>query len=1131
MHEHYDVVVIGTGYGGGIAASRIARAGRSVCVLEKGKELHPGEYPEDITSAARHIQIQTKKRRIGSPTALIDIQVGSDIGVVRGCGLGGTSLINANVALRADPAIFADDRWPSELKHNAVALDPYYDRAEQMLGSQVPPTALPTLPKVDALAESGVALGTAAEAARVNVTFASGPNAAGIHQDACTLCGNCITGCNHNAKNTVLMNYIPDAYRHGAHIFTEIQVRAVHERPAGGWLIEFCTLGAGRRRFGSRTQFVTADVVVLAAGSLGSTEILLRSRCAGLPLSDRLGLSFNGNGDVLAFAFDTDRSVRAIGTDAAPVADPIGTCITAMIDLRNAAEPEKNMLIQEGAVPNALGPIFGVALGASALAFGKDASGGWAKVRKRLGQLGRSLLGPRRGTADRTLTFLVMSVDDDTGELALEDDELKIRWPNVSHLPIFEHINTTLRRASDALNGTFVSNPTWASPFGSRLLTVQPLGGCDMGDHAKHGVVNHKGQVFAGTTGSAVHRGLYVADGAIVPRPLGKNPSLTISALAERIAELLLVDRGWTPPVPGPSPALPVPSMPAEPIGVRFSERMQGHFSTRVTSDFDQGAVQGRAEGSPIEVVLTIEYDELAAVLKDPSASAHLTGTVTAPALAARRLNATGTFRLFVDAGPTGPVETCRMIYDLDLRGENNERYHLQLFKVMRERGSMYAWVDTTTAYARISDTSGKTGGVGIVRIGVIDFLKLLSTVDAVHAPDASVRSRSRVRFLWMFLKRLLRIYGGVLDATGQFDPPPPTELPITKRRPLKLGPATTHTTHLYEGGSWRTNRHWGPDTELFLWRFQGGTKGPVMVSGGFAMSSSAFLLDTVETNLVEYLYGEGYDVWLFDDRGSIVLDQSRKPYTLDQVAKEDWPRAVEYVRTLTGKDVQVIAHCTGALTFQMAMISGMTGVRSAVLSALTLYLDANVWTKAKTLLRLENVIPKLVAGVSPPRKATPVTKAIDALLRLHPIESQERCGQAVCRFMNAIYGKVHLHARLNDATHDILWWMYDYGSFTAVKQYAKSFRRGKMLDANGDDTYTNLSGLAIPILFLHGDRNTMFHPKGSERTMSELGKANGAGLYERQILRDYAHLDAFLGQDAHTDVFPMIEGHLKRFP
>ena len=120
MKEHYDAVVIGSGYGGGIAASRMSRAGKKVCLLERGREIVPGEYPDTVVEATEEVQFHTPDKQIGKKTGLFDFHVQEDINVLVGCGLGGTSLINANVSLRAVPGVWNDPRWPSELRGGKV---------------------------------------------------------------------------------------------------------------------------------------------------------------------------------------------------------------------------------------------------------------------------------------------------------------------------------------------------------------------------------------------------------------------------------------------------------------------------------------------------------------------------------------------------------------------------------------------------------------------------------------------------------------------------------------------------------------------------------------------------------------------------------------------------------------------------------------------------------------------------------------------------------------------------------------------------------------------------------------------------------------------------------------------------
>ncbi len=1139
LREHYDVVVVGSGYGGGIAASRLSRAGAGVCVLERGRELHPGEYPDGALEAPLHMQATTPVGHIGSPTALFDFHLGGDISVVAGCGLGGTSLINANVALRANSEVFKDPRWPKEFRdQGGEILEPYYQAAEVMLGTSMYPADWPELPKVSALKRSASAFENAkAEPAPLNVTFEAGPNAVGVEQKACVLCGDCITGCNHNAKNTVLMNYLPDAHRNGAEIFTEVQVRCLHKLKDGKWRIEFSDLSAGRRKFGAPTQFLTADVVVLGAGSLGSTEILLRSRAAGLALSPRLGLSFTGNGDVLALGFDTDASVRGIGLGRrSPRKDTlVGACINGMIRIIDRKDRTKDILVQEGVVPGALGVSVGPILGIANAIWGKDETEGWRKAAKRIRQLAGSLIGPRRGPVDRTVTWLVMSIDDDMGEMVLENDRLQIHWRDVEKGEFVRRDNAAVAAATNELRGTFLPNPTWAAPIGNTLLTVQPLGGCDMGDHAEHGVVNHKGQVFAGSDGTAVHEGLYVADGAVVPSPLGSNPSLTISALAERITHHLAEEKGWTRPDSG-TVVEPNGHESEGTAGLRFSERMTGYFSTRVTrpDHHRDGYEQGKADASSIEFVLTITYPDVAKMLLDQSVAADVSGTVIAPALSPHRLTVTGgSFRLLV-AEP-GRVETFHMVYELELLAEEGRRFKLSGFKILRERGSLHAWPDSSTLYTTVTSERGKTLGVGIVRIRPTDFARQTFTTEVVNESDPARRRQYKSAFLRMFLGHFMNLYGGALDEPSSF-PKVPTKVkvPITGARPTKFR-HKPEVSWCDADGNWISAKGLtdkpGDGAWLQLFRYNGGVKGPIMMAPGFAMSATSFLADTTEISLAEYLYKNGYDVWLFDTRTGMQLPSARKPFTLDDVALEDWPAGVDRVLDVTGKsDVQVFAHCTNSLTFQMAMLAGLKGVRSAVCSQVTVMLKPGRQMRIKLKLPVEPLLELIdLETLEPDDRRTFRNYLLDVLLRAVPVPREERCGQALCRWINVVYGNTHRHAQLNDATHRALHAMFGVGDLTAGKQFGKAMRRGYAVDKNGDDVYRkNPKGLAIPLLFLHGEKNRFFLPEGSELTYNWLCSKNDPGLYKREVLRGYAHLDTFLGRDSHIDVFPTILEHIE---
>ncbi len=1136
LKEHYEVVVVGSGYGGGIAAARLAAAGRRVCVLERGKELHPGEYPSGLFSAARHVQTTFKRLRLGSRTAMIDVRLGPDISVVAGCGLGGTSLINANVALRASPGAF-DQRWPQELRgRRALAeLEPYYRAAEKMLGTSMFPKDWPEVPKFVALKRSAEAFrGAKVEPAPLNVTFKTGPNAAGVMQTACRLCGDCISGCNHWAKNTVLMNYIPYADQHGAEIFTQVAVRTVRKLKDGKWLVEFVDLTAGRLHFGPKARVVSADVVVLGAGSLGSTEILLRSRDAGLQLPRRLGQSFTGNGDVLGLAFDTDAKTRAIGLGRRPTTTntAVGACINGMAKLTDG-DPSNDIMVQEGAVPGPVKVIVAPALALIALIWGKDGKRGVRRLLRRFRQMLGSLFGSRRGTASRSFVWLVMSIDDDMGKMSLVRDRLRINWRGVEDAEFVKRDNAVIEAATRELDGTFIPSPMWATPAGRMLVTVQPLGGCDMGDNAGHGVVNHKGQVFAGKTGTDVHDGLYVADGAVVPSPLGSNPSLTISALAERISDHLISDLEAIRPTSAATRPRRDPIVP----GFRFSERMTGYFSTAVSDDHVPGFAQGKAEGSVLDVALTIAYPDIAALLRDQATPARVSGTVIAPALSTDELTVVGgTFRLFVPQPDL--VEMFHMMYELDLLTTDDRRYKLRGRKVLRERGALSAWRDSTTLFAEISDADGRIVGVGGMRVGFFDFLRQLMTMRATGEASRRKRGRYRLEFQWMFTRKFLNLYGGPLDsASGYRDTPTDVKVPVTGGRPTKFrGDAVSWwydaTTKSWKKTDKPLGESPGDDAELQLIRFNGGNKGPILMAPGFAMSATSFLADTTQISLPEYLYSEGYDVWLFDTRTGIQLPSSAGSYSLDDVATKDWPRGVKHVQSITRKrSVQVLAHCTNSLTFQMAMLAGLKDVRSAICSQVTVHLEPGRWMKFKLFRPLELAIGLLGrASLSPDERPTFGPKVKDLVFRaLTTLIRTERCGQALCRWVEVVYGKTHNHAQLNDATHQALHAMFGRGAIEPGKQFAECMRLGYAVDKDKKDTYrAGVKNMAIPILFLHGSENSFFLPEGSQRTYEWLRAENPGTRYRRKVLKGYAHLDTFLGKNSHIEVFPKILEHLE---
>jgi cholesterol oxidase len=761
MRAHYDVVVVGSGYGGSIAASRLARAGKSVCLLERGRELQPGEYPDNAAEALKEFQVDHPHAHVGPDTGLFDFHVNDDMNVFVGCGLGGTSLVNANVCLEAEQRALDDPVWPTALRA-PNALQEGYARARAMLKPEAYPSALPPLAKLAALEKA--AEGTTGTFYRppLNVTFQDGVNHVGVYQQACRLCGDCVSGCNYRAKNTTLMNYLPDAVNHGAEIYTQARVGHV-ERREGRWLVHYRLLDSGRERFETPELFVSAEVVVLGAGALGSTEILLRSKEHDLNVSDQLGKRFTGNGDVLAFAYNVDQPVNGVGFGDHNVGElaPVGPCIAGIIDLRGQDALDHGMVIEEGVIPGAVSVALPHVFPFVAQHLGHDTDGGmrdFYEERKR--ELESMLRGARQGAIGHTLTFLVMTHDDSGGEIKLQDGRARVVWPDVGKQAIFQRVHETLQQASAAVGGTYLANPIWGQAFGQDLVTVHPLGGCPIGETAAQGVVDDRGRVFSGTTGEEVHDGLYVLDGSIVPRSLGVNPLLTISALAERGCELLAADRGWTytdtlPSAPGPH------EPPPQKLGVRFTERMTGAFSTRVTDDFDSAADAGKDDKSELTFVLTVIADDLDVLLDDPSHRARLVGTVEAKSLSPDPLTVrNGDFGLFV-ADPTDP-EARRMTYRMELASTGGDTFFFDGYKLIRDDPLIDQWADTTTLFitVRRDGESGPVVGRGILRIRPQDFMKQMTTMDVTGATGPREELAAMGRFGGYFTGSLRDVYG-----------------------------------------------------------------------------------------------------------------------------------------------------------------------------------------------------------------------------------------------------------------------------------------------------------------------------------------------------------------------------------
>lgn len=521
--EHFDVVVIGSGFGGAVMACRLAEQGRRVLVLERGKRWRPDEYPS--------VSNRDWFWREGNPEqhhGWIDFRAFGDMSVAAGCGVGGGSLIYANVSVNARPEVFAQN-WPRDISFDALA--PHYLRVEQMLKPAHLPQRQWTL-RTQLMKDAAERLGEGSRFGTVPqaITFdpdwtaagadpyhksrsKSWTNEFGMAQGTCIHCGNCDIGCEVQAKNTLDLNYIPVAERHGAQVRPLHHVRNIALRADGnGYQVAY------RDLHGRRDGLVQARNVVVAAGSIGSTQLLLQCREHSLPLlSPMLGKRWSANGDFVTPAYYAGREVSPTR----------GPTISSCIDFLDGAGG-KPVFVEDGGFPDLLGNLLET--------MGRSWYGRWQLRRFGLGGVMQAVR--NRDPLEHVMPWFGQSCDESNGEMYLgrpwyapwRRDVLKMRWdyrPNEAAITAISQLHI---RLSGQTGGVPLTPPTWS--LFRNLVTPHPLGGCAMADTPTTGVVDHAGAVFG-------YPGLYVADGAVVPTSLGINPSKTIAALAERASGLV----------------------------------------------------------------------------------------------------------------------------------------------------------------------------------------------------------------------------------------------------------------------------------------------------------------------------------------------------------------------------------------------------------------------------------------------------------------------------------------------------------------------------------------------------------------------------------------------------------------
>ncbi|KAF2790259.1 FAD/NAD(P)-binding domain-containing protein, partial [Melanomma pulvis-pyrius CBS 109.77] len=1192
MRFEYDIVVIGSGYGGGIAASRTARAGKSVCILERGREKWPGEYPSALKDAAREFHVSgyvptkgsgngnngTWNSTGGKPTGMYHLTKGEGQDVFVANGLGGTSLINANVFLRADHRALELSEWPAEIRENPAELDKYYARAEHMFQPTPYPTTSPCPQKLSVFEKQAKTLKQERNFYRAPQTtfFHDGINNAGVEMKASTGSGNDTTGINDGSKNSVLMNYLPDAWNWGAEIFCECEVRYIQKDKKGkGYLVFYAWHGDGREGFGDefneQLMWVRArELCFLGAGALGTTEILLRSRTHGLPTSPLLGQKISGNGDILSFAYNTDEIVNGVGSNTPSAFHPCGPTITGMIDNRGseaAPNVRDGHVIQEGAIPETLAPIIQSMLDVQP---GKIYPTKFDRLRHLWSRMKTMMFGAyaKGSSVNRTQAYLIMSHDSNEGILQLRDDKPDLQFIGVGRAEHAAELRSILAKATDSVGGVFINSPS---------MTVHPLGGARMSSDGTglQGAVNHVGQLFVGN-GEEVHEGIVCVDGSTIPTALGVNPCATIAALAERTCALLIKAHSWTVD-DTPNGTLDLFGKPVrstingttlEPLEndtettdrIHFCEILTGHIhiGSSITS-FPTAESAAKGASSSARLSLTVDVSNVSDLFSDstPSKASIATGTFACGALSQDPLLVLrGEVRFFTVNDEVS--DGTNLDYKLTLLSTKGETYFLHGFKNIDSDmafSGVKTWKATTTLFTTLTREDGSAVGRGILNISWRNFVNEMRSFRSSDESSLAGRLLAPTLFLAFFVQKTMAYF---------LSPFRPLETPDYSKSGYFSKPAPKIVPLVADDGVKTVIKVWEPKEGVRKREM------PIVMIPGASVDDRIFSLPTIPTNTVDYFTGLGYRCYIPVLRFGIgpAAEEGWTAYD----ARLDVKVALEYVRAQeSNHKVYVLCHCLGSIATAIALLTGTIDASwiqgmtcSQVFTNLIFSPDNALKASSPVLLNLYRTLLGPWFPCSPPlfppapTPATPSTylqPLLDQVLRFYPLgprRNSELCNSPVCHRCTLVFGRCFTHANLNHATHahmgkwfsgihmDFLRHLMRMGAVPPHHVRSNEKPATKRAIESGDDG--SVGGFAdlvlqagnmqrlqhLRIQFLSGGANAVFDPASTAESYEMFRETFPGRRFERVVVEGYGHLDTWMGVGSALDVYPRVGAHVE---
>ncbi|KAL4963269.1 uncharacterized protein BDV14DRAFT_202097 [Aspergillus stella-maris] len=1115
LKSSYDIVVVGSGYGAGVAASRMARAGKSVAVLEVGNEWRAGSFPTTFKECVRQLNVSgfesqrpSKRERLfkkfvsEDEAKLFQLRTGEGQRAFCAHGLGGGSLINAGVFLEATPETLSMSAWPEDIREDVGSMNKYYARAASMLQPRTYPNSKkhPPLAKTQNLRDAASWLGEQSKFSRIplTMTFDQGRNTAGVLMQPNEGSGNECTGLNDGSKNSIPVTYLVDAWNWGAEIFTGCQVRYVEENDGEGegYVVHFAQKERATAVFGEeRVSWVKAkEFCFLGAGALGTTEILLRSKQHGLGVSPMIGRNMSGNGDLLTFGYNGTQDINGLAGSKKDLKS--GPTITSMIDLRQekGSESDPNPLagyvIEDGAIPSPFAPIIQALLIWQTLSF-------WnlilaflrspiTQINCAIAALKSLILGPYTagGAVQRTATYLIMSHDSSEVRLTLESDKPRLRGVGEGRAYNIGRIRGALKYMLD-----------WS--------------GAGMGFSYFYGV----------------------------------NPLATITALAERTVDLVAQENGLTIDLATENGEIDRDSKPMitycdgkiedvddyVPTGWRFTESLDGHVGTATRASEPVVAErEGKNSVSQVHMLLTVNIHRRIQG-SGPRYRGLCAGTVSCGALSQRTMRVVkGKLDFFVSGEDS--VDGTMLRYSLPLDTVEGRRLTLNGVKTLDSSHAFSIsgiWKATTTVNVAVQDGKQRIGA-GVLHIPLSSFRKQVRTFQTTAESTLSDLP-VLLMFLLYFLYQLVIVFFNPLilrffahrSAQTRFE-----AMELSSSQTLITADGVEVKLTIY-----------APVTQDNMRQ-----KPPVLLLPGITgtkVEHSLYTLPYQKMNMAQYFTSRGHQCYVLTHRWS----------HQDQVAKEctvfdsrfDVAAALAYVAANEPQSPKpyIVAHCQGSVGLAMALLTGtvkptqILGItaNSVFMNQVFPYWNAiKAWSPA--LIRLYEFFdgPYFPTSFIGKRKDI-VQHILDHLVALYPVPRRDRCTSSACHRTSFAFGLLWNHENLDRSIHDNIDRFFN-GTYTkSLEHITRMGSKGMCLDndLNGLLTETNLERLrGVPIMFISGSDNEVFMPEGTLKDYELLRRRFGEGMYRRFVPEGYGHLDTIVGKSADEDVWWKIESHLE---